>query len=910
MNADAPALNLTLELSRSSDPPEPRGPLELTEYRLELAGGRAQNLRIPWPELVEHVRSVQRPHAEPLDIIRLGRRFREVLDGPVWERCELRLTEAVRRRQAIVLTIRASARELYSLPWGLLTVRGSDQPLAELQGVVIRYEWPDTLTSPPKVLPSPKLVFAWSSRGGAVPASAHRRVIQAVCDAYGIPFRPERDEVPDCDLKSLRARLAWGDVQWLHLLCHGQGAGPDQGLWFDGEDEPVSPRRVCRALAQHNDTVRTVLLCACSSGDSLQTAELGSVAQALHRTGFESVIASRFAMSARGSIDLARGVLRGLLGPDGSSVKAIVSARDQLAPFGGLDWATLQLYGRESDGPVVFSPTGSPLVSALHEAIEQRQQLLESGGDTSQVDGRILELKQDLRGDGQLKAGDVLGERYTLVERLGRGGFGTVWKARDLQGAGMSRWVAVKILHSQYAQDRSYRQRFIRGARVMAQLSHRNIVTIHEMAKEEGAYLYFVMEYLPGGDLQDAVVDGGLDSDAALRDLIRIGDALEHAHELGMVHRDVKPQNVLLDATGWPKLTDFDLVRGPNDTGNTVEGTAIGTVVYSAPEQLRDAKGVDERADVYSMGMTALFCLARRSLDIDVLQGRDALIEALQLPSQVEAVVRRATSTDREDRQATAKAFCAELREALEAKDLPPTELPAAPQAEPAPKAAAQAAPAQGAPAPAAPAPAAKPSAAPPPAAEETLDDALDDPVRRRSVSAPGLALGAAALLGLLAWGGSQLGSSPDTSPATTADDVSGSSGTSVGSKTAASSSAPDQVPISAIHDEVQKNVKELVTATRAYDAAFDEYLMCGNQFVAAKDARAGKTYPTLDENFAKLNWNPGLTFGGYWVEPLQRGPGFVVHGYIDADGDDMMAEYQYTSQDKQLRRITPSSVL
>ncbi|WP_437611014.1 protein kinase [Sorangium sp. So ce834] len=298
----------------------------------------------------------------------------------------------------------------------------------------------------------------------------------------------------------------------------------------------------------------------------------------------------------------------------------------------------------------------------LQKALDRRKALAEVGARTAEVDQEIVQIKRQLREGGQLRAGDVLGDgRYLLLELVGRGGFASVWKAQD---RAQREAVALKVLHPDLAGDVVRRDRFLRGARIMAQLDHPAVARVLEPGAEDGGFYYFVMELAQGGDLRRAVLEGRLPKEHALPLLIQIAEALAHAHTMGVVHRDVKPANILLDESLQPKLTDFDLVNVGDTTGGTRTG-ALGTVLYAAPECLTHPQQADARADVYGLGMTAVFCLHGAELPVEVIRGPDEIIDALDCDEPLRRLLRQATSWKREKRPADAGAFCEASREAL-----------------------------------------------------------------------------------------------------------------------------------------------------------------------------------------------------------------------------------------------------
>jgi tRNA A-37 threonylcarbamoyl transferase component Bud32 len=190
-----------------------------------------------------------------------------------------------------------------------------------------------------------------------------------------------------------------------------------------------------------------------------------------------------------------------------------------------------------------------------------------------------------------------------LLELIGQGGMGAVYKARQTS---LDRLVAVKVLPPEAGRDPAFAERFHREARALARLSHPNIVAVHDVGKA-GDFYYFVMEYVDGANLRQVLRDGQLTPEQALRIVPQICDALQYAHEEGIVHRDIKPENILLDRKGRVKIADFGLAKLlGRDTGNfTLTGSrqVMGTLYYMAPEQVERPLDVDHRADIYSLGV-------------------------------------------------------------------------------------------------------------------------------------------------------------------------------------------------------------------------------------------------------------------------------------------------------------------
>ena len=191
---------------------------------------------------------------------------------------------------------------------------------------------------------------------------------------------------------------------------------------------------------------------------------------------------------------------------------------------------------------------------------------------------------------------------FEILERVGRGGMGTVFKARQVS---MDRIVALKVLPPKRAKDDAYVQRFIREARSAARLTHNNIVQAIEVGRD-GPYHFFAMEFVDGPTIRDLIErEGHLDERRALDIVKSVAHALERAHGEGIVHRDIKPGNIMIGSDGVVKLADLGLARSSENPDTlTVEGVALGTPYYMSPEQVRGEVELDTRADIYALGAT------------------------------------------------------------------------------------------------------------------------------------------------------------------------------------------------------------------------------------------------------------------------------------------------------------------
>jgi tRNA A-37 threonylcarbamoyl transferase component Bud32 len=210
---------------------------------------------------------------------------------------------------------------------------------------------------------------------------------------------------------------------------------------------------------------------------------------------------------------------------------------------------------------------------------------------------------------------ELLADRFPeleILEPIGYGGMGCVYKARQKH---LDRIVALKILPAELSQDPAFAERFAREARMLAKLSHPNIVTIHDFGQAR-EFSYLVMEYVDGMNLREVLRTGGLEPPQSLVVLSALAAALDYAHAEGVVHRDIKPENILFDRRGHVKLADFGLAKlaYPSAVNPTLTLTrqALGTPHYMAPEQWESPLQVDHRADIYALGVVGYEMLTGR----------------------------------------------------------------------------------------------------------------------------------------------------------------------------------------------------------------------------------------------------------------------------------------------------------
>ncbi len=195
--------------------------------------------------------------------------------------------------------------------------------------------------------------------------------------------------------------------------------------------------------------------------------------------------------------------------------------------------------------------------------------------------------------------GQVLGNRYLLLEKIGGGGMAVVYKAKCSY---LNRFVAIKILRSEFTNDEEFVKRFKVEAQAVASLSHPNVVSIYDVGHQDDVH-YIVMEYVDGMTLKEFInKHGAINWQDAVKITIQICSAIEHAHKNNIVHRDIKPHNILLTKEGIAKVTDFGIARAVTSSTITMVGSTIGSVHYFSPEQARGGF-IDEKSDLYSLGI-------------------------------------------------------------------------------------------------------------------------------------------------------------------------------------------------------------------------------------------------------------------------------------------------------------------
>ncbi|HIT89555.1 MAG TPA: serine/threonine protein kinase, partial [Candidatus Merdenecus merdavium] len=197
-----------------------------------------------------------------------------------------------------------------------------------------------------------------------------------------------------------------------------------------------------------------------------------------------------------------------------------------------------------------------------------------------------------------LKEGIFISDRYEIAGKIGSGGMADVYKAKDIK---LNRYVAIKVLKPEFREDKTFVRKFQTEAQSAAGLTHPNIVSVYDVCDEDGVY-FIVMELVEGITLKEYIVKKGrLSVREATSIAIQVSMGLEAAHNNHIVHRDIKPQNIIISTDGKVKVTDFGIARAASS--NTISSNVMGSVHYSSPEQARGGYS-DEKSDIYSLGIT------------------------------------------------------------------------------------------------------------------------------------------------------------------------------------------------------------------------------------------------------------------------------------------------------------------
>ena len=275
-----------------------------------------------------------------------------------------------------------------------------------------------------------------------------------------------------------------------------------------------------------------------------------------------------------------------------------------------------------------------------------------------------------------LKGGTFISDRYEILERVGSGGMADVYKAKCHK---LNRFVAIKVLKQDYSEDKSFVAKFKNEAQSAAGLSHPNIVNVYDVGEDNGLY-YIVMELIEGITLKQYIErKGRLTIKESVSIAIQVAQGIEAAHNNHIIHRDIKPQNIIISKEGKVKVTDFGIARATTANTNTINSNAVGSVHYISPEQARGGY-IDEKSDIYSLGITLFEMLTGRvpfegdstvTIALQHIQNDIPNLKALvpDIPISVEKIVYKCTQKKADRRYLKINSLIADLKRSLVTPD-------------------------------------------------------------------------------------------------------------------------------------------------------------------------------------------------------------------------------------------------
>jgi hypothetical protein len=599
-----------------------------------------------------------------LEVKKLGGRLYRSIFKEQLRDCLVRSEQQARgRRKGLRIRLHLDSAALADLPWEYLYNEANDDFLSLKRTTplvrFIEIDYPPTpleTTLPLRILvvivsPSEYVALNVEDEWRKLNDALHQQIQSQAMELQRLST-PSVDQISISTYDQLHRTLSRGEYHVLHFIGHGGfRESSDEGILLfeneEGETHPVSGNLLGMLLQDH-PSLRLVVLNACEGARGSTRDPFSGTAQSLIRKGIPAVVAMQFEITDKAAIRFSR-IFYEHVAANYPIDAAVTEARKSIRGSGNLfEWGTPVLHLLAPDGRIFQlspnqegktreKPPEDPPKSARAKSTRKKSTPPKSTRakstrkkstppkstrakstrkkSTPPKSTRAKSTRKKSTPRKGVKAprskvtGRIFGNRYRVVGLLGTGGMARVYRARDRL---LGREVALKVLSERLSSDLSFVERFRREAQNAGRLYHPNIVALYDYGEEDNRY-FIVMELIEGRSLSDLIEhEGPLMPERAAEIASDVADALDRAHTLGLVHRDIKSSNIMITATGETKVTDFGIARALGKGDQTITGMVVGTASYLAPEQAQGDR-VDARSDVYSLGVVLFEMLTGRT---------------------------------------------------------------------------------------------------------------------------------------------------------------------------------------------------------------------------------------------------------------------------------------------------------
>lgn len=565
--------------------------------------------------------------------------FDSLLIGEIHSLYRQSRATASHENKGLRLKLRIQPAELANLPWEFMYDASAKQYVClSSRTPVVRYlDLPHTLRPATTTLPL-RILGLVASPDDLEPLDVESEKRRINASLAGLQARGLVELVwleGDQTWRTLQRVIRQGVWHVFHYIGHGR-FDTEQDLGYLGLRDEGGGVYWLKAsqlsmLLRDDSSLRLAVLNSCEGARADRQDAFSSTAATLVTQGVPAVLAMQYPITDQAALEFSRSFYEALA--DGFPIDgAVAEARKtmEIALTNTIEWGTPVLYMRTPDG-VLFNVAGQQIRLANERIAaekEARQKAIEESAARERADRERLALERSeaerraarkaeaerlareqanlerpANDDPSGRLGMKLGGRYTIEALLGQGGMSAVYRAID---PNLHRPVAAKLIHPHLSDNPEFIRRFELEAAAVAQLRHPHIIQVHDY-DHDGSLYYMILEYIRGETLQTRMKklrEAGqqLSLTEVVRILTLMCDAVDYAHQRGMVHRDIKPGNVMLDESNQPILTDFGLAKIMGGQALTASDALLGTVAYMSPEQLQNT-GVDSRSDIYSLGI-------------------------------------------------------------------------------------------------------------------------------------------------------------------------------------------------------------------------------------------------------------------------------------------------------------------